>query len=241
MTLTKREKIGLLIIIILLLVLSVTIWYGKTKNDNLNIANHNITALQDTITKYELKNKELLFFTNSLVIEKNELEKYLEISKREVKDLEKKLDSKLLYISQLEAQSNIDTIYMETQTTKDSLYYRYSFEKIDPFYTIKGYTDVNIINNIGLTTITENSMKLNLKVGLSEDWKIFVTTDNPYITFNNIEGALLDKNMFLKEQKIDRFSLGIQFGFGGHYGLVHNHFDYGPYLGIGVEYRLFSW
>ena len=54
--------------------------------------------LTDTITQKDLKNGELLCYNQSLVLEKQELEKYLQISHQEVKDLERKLDSKLLYI-----------------------------------------------------------------------------------------------------------------------------------------------
>lgn len=241
MQLSEREKKGLIVIVVLMLALIGCIWYGFNRNNELTIANNNIEALTDSITCYELKNDELMHCISSLVIEKEELEKFLDISNKEVKDLEKKLNSQLLYISKLEGYSKTDTIYIEsTTTTYDSLHYRYSFENSNEYYKIVGYTDVDT-NHIAFTTITENSMALNLKVGLSEDWKIFVTTDNPYVSFNNIEGALLDKDVFLKQQKKDRFSIGIQFGFGAQYGLMHRQFDYGPYIGIGAEYRIFSW
>lgn len=241
MTLSKIEKIGLIIIGVLLILLSFTIIYAKNKNNKLDIANNNIEALIDTITQKELKNGELLQYNQSLVFEKQELEKYLKISRQEVKDLEKKLDSKLLYISKLEGTIKCDTIYIENSvSTIDSLSYRYSFMKDTEYYTICGYTDVDK-NHKSFTTITENTIPLKLKVGLTQDWKIFVTSDNPNVNLTNIEGALVDKKTFLKQQKKDRFSIGIQFGFGAQYGLMHRQFDYGPYFGIGVEYRIFSW
>lgn len=240
MKLSNREKIGLAIIIILAISLFITMWYGVNKNNNLIIANNNINALKDSVTCYRLKNEELMHCTTSLIIEKQELDEYLDITKKEVKDLEKKLNSQLLYISKLEGSSTIDTIYIQNTTTYDSLLcYRYSFIEQNQYYKIAGYTDVDS-NHIALTTITENSMNLNLKVGVSEDWKIFVTTDNPYVTFNNINGALLDPNMFLKQQEKKRFSIGIQCGFGAHYGLMRQQFDYGPYIGLGLEFTLFS-
>lgn len=241
MNLSKREKIGLIIIGVLLIVLSFTIIYAKNKNNKLDIANNNIEALTDTITCKELKNGELLQYNQSLVLEKQELEKYLQISQQEVKDLEKKLNSKLLYISKLEGTIKTDTIYIEnTVSTIDSLSYRYSFMKDTEYYTICGYTDVDE-NHKSFTTITENTVPLKLKVGLTQDWKIFVTSDNPNVNLTSIEGALVDKKAFLKQQKKDRFSIGIQFGFGAQYGLMHRQFDYGPYIGIGAEYRIFSW
>lgn len=241
MNLSKREIVGLIIIGILSLVLTFTIIYAKNKNNKLDIANNNIEALTDTITQKELKNGELLQYNQSLVLEKQELEKYLQISRQEVKDLEKKLDSKLLYISKIEGRIKTDTIYIENSvSTTDSLSYRYSFMKDTEYYTICGYTDVDK-NHKSFTTITENTIPLKLKVGLTQDWKIFVTSDNPNVNLTSIEGALVDKKTFLKQQEKDRFSIGIQFGFGAQYGLMHRQFDYGPYIGIGAEYRIFSW
>lgn len=238
---SKREKIGLIVIAVLLISLVGVILFATNKNKKLTVANNNIEALTDTITVKELKNGELLQYNQSLVLEKEELEKYLQLSKQEVKDLEKKLNSKLLYISKLEGTIKTDTIYIEnTTTTVDSLSYRYSFMKSTEYYTICGYTDVDEIHK-STTTITENTIPLKLKVGLTEDWKIFVTSDNPHVNLTDIEGALVDKNVFLKQQKKNRFSIGIQAGFGAHYGLVHRQFDYGPYIGLGVEYILFEW
>lgn len=238
---TKREKICFITIGVLIIGLICTILYATHKKDDLIIANNNIEALTDTITQKELKNGELLQYNQSLVLEKQVLEKYLQISRQEVKDLEKKLNSKLLYISKLEGTIKTDTIYIENAvSTTDSLSYRYSFMKDTEYYTICGYTDVDK-NHKSFTTITENTIPLKLKVGLTEDWKIFVTSDNPNVNLTSIEGALVDKTVFLKQQKKDRFSVGIQFGFGAQYGLMHRQFDYGPYIGIGAEYRIFSW
>ena len=144
MNLSKREKIGLTIIGALLVVLTFTIIYARNTNNKLDVANNNIEALTDTITSKELKNGELLQYNQSLVLEKEELEKHLQMSQQEVKDLEKKLNSKLLYISKLEGSIKTDTIYIEnTVSTTDSLSYRYSFMKDTEYYTICGYTDVD--------------------------------------------------------------------------------------------------
>lgn len=238
---TKREKICFITIGVLIIGLICTILYATHKKDDLIIANNNIAALTDSICSYEMKNGELLQVNHSLVIEKEELENYLGITKQEVKDLEKKLKTNLQYISKLECEVRTDTIYIETEaTTTDSLNYRYSFMKVNDHYSICGYTDVNE-NHTAFTTITENTMALKLKVGLTEDWKIFVTSNNPHIQLTSIDGAVVDKDAFLKQQKKDRFSIGIQFGFGAQYGLMHRQFDYGPYIGIGAEYRIFSW
>lgn len=238
---TKREKICFITIGVLIIGLICTILYATHKKDDLIIANNNIAALTDSICSYEMKNGELLQVNHSLVIEKEELENYLGITKQEVKDLEKKLKTNLQYISKLECEVRTDTIYIETEaTTTDSLNYRYSFMKVNDYYSICGYTDVNE-NHTAFTTITDNTMYLDLKVGMDDKWKIFVQTDNPYVSFKTIDGALLDKDLYLKREKQKRFGVSVQVGFGAQYGLMHRRFDYGPYVGVGFNYSFLIW
>ena len=46
---------------------------------------------------------------------------------------------------------------------------------------------------------------------------------------------------FARESKLNpkknRWNFGLQFGFGGQYGLINNRFDVGPYFGAGVEFN----
>ena len=77
MNMSNKDKFLYSTICILLGLLVLFIFLFVNKRDNLNIAEHNIKSLNDTIRVEKLKNGELIEYKNSLIIEKSELEKYL--------------------------------------------------------------------------------------------------------------------------------------------------------------------
>ena len=79
-------------------------------------------------------------------------------------------------------------------------------------------------------------MKAPLKVGLMDNYTIFVTSDCPYFEVTDIEGAVVDKNKFVQKQR--RFVIIVYAGFGGQYGLITRKFDVGPQAGVGVGIRI---
>ena len=237
-----RDKIAFIVaaaLIIAIIILSILCCkYSK----QLKIANHNIDALNDTIELVKLNNGDLLYAKNSLIIEKEELEQYLAISKDEIKELEKKLKENVIYVSKLKENIKLDTIYIKDEVDFSDGKYTYYFKDSTQYYKIAGYTKLEDLENAN-TIITNNEINADLTVGLSDDWKIFVTSDNPYISFDTINGALLDKDYYLsKTQNVNNkkkksgFNLGIQAGFGAQYGLMHKQFDYGPYIGVGLSW-----
>lgn len=237
---TDKEKLLTTVVIFLVMILTIVfLSIGLAKNrEKLGIAEQNVKALSDTLKTTRLKNGELLAYRDALIIEKKTLEAYLGISKREVDDLEKKLSADLLYISKLKNEVRIDTVVMTTKREcfENDGYCRYSFEDGDKYYRIKGYADIDTADN-ATVTITDNEMDINLKVGLDEEWKIFATTDNPYVKIKDMNGAVLDKDIYLRREKKKRWGVGVQVGIGGQYGLVHKQFDVGPYVGIGISYN----
>lgn len=240
MSMSNKDKFLYSTICILLGLLVLFIFLFINKRDNLNIAEHNIKSLNDTIRVEKLKNGELIEYKNSLIIEKSELEKYLCITNKEIKELERKLNEKVLYISKLEGEIRVDTLFLkDSVSTNDSITYIYHFNDINKYYQLSGYTEVDG-NNKGNTVITNNTMNMKLKVGLDDDWKIFVTSDNPYITFSGIDGAVLDKDVYLKRIKQKKWGIGIQAGIGMQYGLIHKTFDVGPYIGVGISYNFIT-
>ena len=197
---------------------------------------HNYEVLQDSVEVVKTKNGELIFENGSLILEKNELFDALELSKKQVKEYEKALGSKLAYISKLEAQLNIKDTIKVTEIIHDTITNTYSmgykdkwlsfdetFSLLDPEKPILNVYNIN--------------MDVPLKVGLGENYRIFVTSENPYFNITSIEGAVIDGSKF--EKKISRWSLGAYGGFGLGYGLINKQIDIGPQVGIGVEFRFF--
>ena len=121
--------------------------------------------------------------------------------------------------------------------TKDSVGYNINFSFEDKFRELAGYT--YIISDSEPTSfktfLTKDLIHLSLKTGITDDYRIFVETDNPYVKINNIEGAIVDKNLWSdKYKKRNNFSLNISVGYGTDFAKFH------PFVGIGIGYNLIN-
>lgn len=225
-----KERIKTISIIVLsIVVLALLIMQGCVRHSNKNL-NNNIKALTDSMQVLQTKNGELIYARQVFIIEKKELEKYLDITKKEIKDLERTLDDKLSYIAKLEGSVRVDTF-----TCVDTMY-------VDSLTHIKFNYQDNWLAMDGLTTIKDNttttinniSMSVPLQVGLTDNYRIFVKTPNPYVSFTDIEGAVIEKTS--NGSKPKRWNLGVQVGVGAGYDLLHRNISVGPYIGVGIAY-----
>ena len=234
----------LFVFVIIILIMSTTCTKQK-----LYIADNNIKALNDTLHTYVLKNGELMYEKQGFIAEKKELEKYIGIKEKEVKEIEKKLKSALATIAKLQAQVRIDTIHTvdSVEVLPDSTY-NCHFEYKDDWLALDGVTNVKLNPFNSHTIINNIGMEVPLKIGTTRDDKWFVTSENPYVQFTNIEGVNLEK------AKPKRWSFGIQGGLGlvGGVGLVGTQFNNintsntgagwfvgaGGYIGMGFTYKI---
>lgn len=240
----KLKNSGLIILGVLCLVLIVVTTCQHKHN---TILENNIAALNDTVHTYQLKNGELMYEKQGYILEKQELEKYLDISKKEVRELEKKLGSALATISKLQTQVRVDTLQMtDTLIIEPDSTYTNHFYYSDNWLNLNGLSKITLNPLIVSTKINHIAIDANLKVGLSKDNKWFATSDNPYLRFTQIEGA----NLAAPQQ--NRWSLSLQLGVGGFVGwgacfpipsgtpqtgLVAGAGFYG---GLGFSYKLFD-
>ena len=74
-----------------------------------------------------------------------------------------------------------------------------------------------------------------MKVGLTNDYTIFVESENPYLNITNIEGAVIDGSSIRPNKK--KWNLSLHAGVGVHYGLFGQQVDVGPYVGAGISYN----
>lgn len=190
----------------------------------------NLKAMTDSVHTMEMKNGDLLYEKQGMILEKKELEKYLDITKKEVNELERTLKSKIAYINKLEGTVRVDTLVMH-----DSIIYRedsilINFDYSDKYLAMDGTTIV--IDSVPSTTLNNITIDAPLTVGVTEDNQIFVRTGNPYLNFSSIEGAQLKT----QKSKPKNWNLGVQLGIGGQYDLIHKTFGVGPYLGVGISY-----
>lgn len=235
----KKSILWFLIEIAVFLLILTSVWgYFNNKLDD---SEQNLKAAKGYITQVELKNGELLSARDSYIASINDLEELLDITKQEVKDIQRQLDSKVAYISRLESQTRIEYI----EVVKDSIIYVNNgntrdiiapFHYRDEWISFNGKNEFNFEPEFDYTTSISNiNINTPLTVGLTNDYQIFVTSSNPYVSFTNIEGAVIDKSVLKPRKK--RFSWGLQMGVGAMYDILDKNISVGPYAGVGAEFN----
>ena len=233
---TKKDYIYILIIGVLVALLVWFITSNQYKSSDIEIYKNNISSLTSELDSIRLKNDELLYSMNALILEKDELERYLDISKKEVKELEKKLDSKIQYIAQIEGQVYIDTLELHDTVYIDangnmSLYFDYE----DKWVTLSGHSTQTTFDDF-YTVLDTLSMNVPLEVGLTDEYRIFVKSSNPYMHITDVKGAVIEPSKMRKMKQ--RFGFCVYAGWGAQYGVFHKTFDTGPQIGFGFYFSI---
>ena len=224
----KVKNIALIVLGIICIALLLSTTCANQKNRQYE---ENIEAYKDSIHTLHLSNGELLAYKKSFMDENKNLHEYLNMSKKEYKELEKKLNEKIDYISELESNIRVDSIVMH-----DSVYIGSDSTIIIPFsYSDKwialgGETTV-FDSTCAETKIDSIKMDIPLVVGFDRNNKFFAETENPYVNFTSINSAVSTKN-----NKPKRWNVGVQVGVGAQYDLIHKTFGIGPYVGVGIAY-----
>lgn len=234
----KKTLLGYIIEGIVFIAIIAAVW--GIYDNRLDTSEQNLKAARGHIEQVELKNGELLNSRDSYIATINDLEELLDITKQEVKDIQRQLDSKVAYISKIESEVRVEYI----ETVRDSIIYVNSNPNIatSTFRYNNKWVDLVGRNEFIFgeqfdykTTIESLSMDVPLNVGLTNDYQIFVKTPNPYVSFSSIEGAVID-NSVLKPRK-KRFNWGLQMGFGAMYDIMNKNIAVGPYAGVGAEFN----
>lgn len=214
----------------LLLVLGGSVIINQNLRKENNRWKHNYEVLQDSVTVVETRYGEILYKNGSLILEKKELENALDITTKQVRDYEKKLGSSLAYISKLEGRIKIKDTVVVTKVVHDTLTNSYYASYKDPWLSFdQAFTFPSTFKTYNI------EMNIPLKVGLTDDYTIFVTSPCPYFNISNIEGAVINSSKFVSQK---RWSIGVYAGFGLGYGLVNRQIDIGPQVGVGIGYKL---
>ena len=197
---------------------------------------HNYEVLQDSVEVVNTRNGELLYENGSLILQKKELYDALDLSKKQVRDYEKALGAKLAYISQLEARLEVKDTVTITNIIHDTLSHSYSMSFDDKW--LKFNQDISFIDPENpVTKVYDIRMDVPLKIGIGDNYNIFITSTNPYFNAYSITGAVLDGSQFAT--KPSRWTLGAYMGFGLDYDLIHKTVGVGPQAGVGIGFRFF--
>lgn len=206
-------------------------WMKNNYEQKLDISEQNLKAYKSDIKQLELKNGELLKVRDSYILEKNQLQEQFDLSKKEIHELESKLQSTLAYISKIETNVYIDTItciqdsIITTQDSTLNIYFKYNDKWLN-FNGLATYHNTHVYNI---------SMNVPLTVGLTDNYQLFITSTNPYVNFSSINGTAIINSKLVPKKK--HWNYGFQCGLGVGYDLISNKPTLGPYLGIGIQYN----
>lgn len=219
------------IFIAMLLVLS------RCNRTKIGYLEQNILGYKSEIEQIRTENNELLISKNNLILSEKAAREELEITKAEYREIERQLNDKIAYISSLESAIDInDTIWMEADTVyiEDNNIYK-NFLWKDEWSAI----DATVLgNSIESSRLRINSLLINtsIEIGLTEEYKFWIKSDNPNIKFTNIKGSIIQNSTMDDNRR--RISHGLSFGFGFHYGLFSKSWDFGPQLGYSIQIKL---
>lgn len=234
----KKTLLGYIIEGVIFIAIIAAVW-GFFSN-KLDTSEQNLKAVRGHIEQVELKNGELLTARDSYIATINDLEDLLDISKQEIRDIQRQLDSKVAYISKIESEVRVEYI----ETIRDSIIYINSdpniatstFRYNDKWVDLIGRNDFTFGEKFSYnTTIESLSMDVPLNVGLTNDYQIFVKTPNPYVSFSNIDGAVIDNSVLRPRKK--RFGWGFHGGIGVMYDVIDNDIAVGPTASFGVHFN----
>lgn len=229
------KKTWIIIVLEALLFLGILGGVVKCSNDKIDRLENNIVAYKTEMEVVKTQNGELMATKQSLMLSEAEMREELNMSKRELKDLKKTLADDIAYIAQLESMVAIpDTVYIQGDTVyiagADTVK---TFKWQDKWMGLSAKVVGNYVSDADLN-IYDIYMDIPLEFGLTDGYKVFVKSPNPYVKFDEINSVVVMGSSVKEKEK--RFHHGILVGFGVNYGLISNKFDIGPGVMYGFTY-----
>lgn len=211
-------------IIVLLLFISMCISMRQCIS-NKHLYDNNIIALTDTIKYYKGKNKELVASKTMLETSFNNI-KYINDSLYNVlKSIGVKNPDNVVYIETIIRDEKHDTMWVDTTTSN----IKKNFDFSNQYRRLKGYVFLNRPDTLGLS-IEQNDVIADFTIA-QKDNKMYITSNNPYIKYNNIIGI---KNQSERKTKTKRFGIGPYIGIG-----INKDTKIEPTIGIGLTWSVF--
>lgn len=221
------KKYATVLILGILLVASVIFGINQyvDKRNWKKINDNNITALTDSVTFYKSKSGDLVAEKTLLLGDINTLRLANQALADEIEDMKLHKPQQIVYIETEVIHEVHDTTWMVEPN--DSLIQK-EFDFSNKWRILSGNIKLQE-NNLSLS-IDNDKVLINYTLAI-EDNKVYVKSDNPYVTYGNIQGLTLPKTK-------KNFSIGV--GPTVSYGYDFQHKNFGPFVGvsIGLYYNL---
>lgn len=246
----NRSNIKTICIVILSFIIAVLIGVQSCSSYKIKQQKINISALTDSVTVIKDKYGNEVYSKNILLADYNDLKKLNQELADEVKKGNKKnlaeINKLKMVVSILQdSLNNLDGKLIE----KDSNTYVYEFIDSTQYNVFKSKVTVTSSNqpdSILLNRIKDEVYAdLIIKKYITDDKiTLSVYSNNPMLSFTNIDGSIIDISQYKKLEKKKRFTfgVGISTGVGYTYGLTSKKSDLGTYLGVGLtlQYNIIS-
>lgn len=222
---------GVMLIVIMILLSTTCSNYNKRK-----VGEQNIIALHDSLHTVQMLNGDLLAYKDAYIITSREYSEYFDISNAKIAELERKLKSNVSDIVVVEGQTKIDTVfcYVEIDNNDSSIIH---FSHSDKWTNIGGEMKIN--NGNYTAKIDSIRMDVPLVVGFTEDNKCFATSENPYVYFSSVNGALGET----RKRKTKSVGFQITAGLLTGYDPIRNqaNLSVGIAVGFGFNFLGYTW
>lgn len=220
------------LMIILFVIIILLVFANRNSSQETQRWKDNYYITQDSLNVVTTKNGELIYERDLYQLNYNELNE--EYQKR-VKELEKELNKSIKYISKIEGNIKIDTLVLRDSVWISDNITHVDFSYNDSWMKLKGSTILGKDTNTYLNSLY---IDVPLVVSISDEKSnsIFVTTENPYITFSSIEGVVLDKT----PNDFKHWTWRALFGMDLNRALINNTTDIIPYIESDISYKFYN-
>jgi len=191
---------------------------------NKRIYDNNVKALTEQMQTWKTK-------AGDLVAEKTVLEgdvKLLKQTNEELYEQVKKLKARPKEVVYVETEI-INEVH-DTTFVVDSNYVKKYFDFSDQWRTLTGFVEYNK-PNLNLA-FTQDITKADFTVAI-RDSKVYVTSNNPHIVYNDIQGVVLPKTEPM-------FTIATGPSFSAGYGLINKNFDFYAGWSVIIGYNIKS-
>ena len=191
---------------------------------NKRIYDNNVKALTEQMQTWKTK-------AGDLVAEKTVLEgdvKLLKQTNEKLYEQVKKLKARPKEVVYVETEI-INEVH-DTTFVVDSNYVKKYFDFSDQWRTLTGFVEYNK-PNLNLA-FTQDITKADFTVAI-RDSKVYVTSNNPHIVYNDIQGVVLPKTEPM-------FTIATGPSFSAGYGLINKNFDFYAGWSVIIGYNIKS-
>lgn len=217
----KQLLIKILPYFIVLVLGVVCIRQCSDNNDIRNQMQHNIEALTDSVHHYKTSIGEIAAEKAILIGDMNLLKKTNDSLYNKIRELGVKNPQQVVYITNEVIREKHDTAW---QVRAPEMIEAFDFS--DKWRELAG--SVTLKDSILGLAINKDIVHMDYTMAI-KDGRVYVSSSNPYVHFNDIQGITLPKT----KQKHWHFGPSVNIGIGTD-GVIR------PNLSVGISYSLFS-